>query len=450
MIFFKRKRLIIWLLKAYIKKHGKTILSFFVAGIVAFSLIFLTKDFFLNRLPFVHRQTLGLAGSYDINTLPSDILLNVSKGLTAVDEKGNISPSLASSWKIENGGNKYTFKLKRDVFFSDGEKFTSKTVSYSFKDVVIQRPDDYTIIFNLRDNYSPFLVTVSAPIFKKGFIGLSDFKIKNIRLNGNFVESIRLFSNKDKYESVDYQFYPTQDSLKTAFVLGEVTEISGLSDIKFKNSTFASFKSVKVAKTINSGKLVTLFYNTADALLSDNKVRKALTYALPDNFSTGERNPSPFALSSWARSESQVAEIKQDYNHSELLLSEAGNPKLVLEIKTLPQYEDTAKTVSLAWSKLGIKTSIKVVDSIPPSFQIFLGDFNLSADPDEYPLWHSGQPNNITRYKNLRIDKLLEDGRKEVNAGERKKIYANFEKYLLDDSPASFLYLPYNFFVSRI
>lgn len=452
MIFFKRKRLIIWLLKAYIKKHGKTIIFFFVAGIFVFSFLFLTKDFFIGKVPFVQKQTVGLVGSYDINSLPAEILLSVSKGLTTVDNKGNISPSLASSWKIEDNGRKYTFRLIKNVVFSDGEKFTSKSINYGFSNVSIQRPDDYTIVFRLKDNYSPFLVTVSRPIFKKGFVGIGDYKVKNINLNGSFVESLSLSSNKDKYGSISYQFYPTQASLKTAYVLGEVSEVKGLTDVKFKKSFFSSFKSTKVTRTIDNTKLVSLFYNTKDGTLSDNRVRKALTYALPDSFPMGLRNSSPFPPDSWAKAESAVSEIRQDYNHSKLLLSESSasdGAKLSFEIKTLPQYEDAAKIIVGSWKKLDVNATVKVVDSIPSSFQIFLGDFNLSKDPDEYPLWHTGQSSNITRYKNLRIDKLLEDGRKEVNIEERKKIYSSFEKYILDDSPASFLYLPYSFDVVR-
>lgn len=454
MIFLKRKRLIIWLIKAYLRKHGRTISLFFTAGLLSFLILFLTKDFFISRLPFTKTETVGIVGAYDIDTFPPDILLNVSKGLTTVDERGNISPALATSWKIEDNGKKYTFKIREKVFFSDGEEFTSKSVNYGFSDVKVERPDERTVVFKLKDNYSPFLVTVSRPIFKKGFIGVGEYKVTDLKLNGNFVQSISITSRKDKYKTIVYEFYPTQESLKTALVLGEVSYVFGLSDIKFKNTTLDKFKSTKVSKRISSDKLVALFYNTQDAVLSDNKVRKALTFALPDTFSTGLRNSSPFPPNSWARTDSLVAPIKQDYNHSKLLLDDSqaatSEAKLNFEIKTLPQYEDSAKSIAQAFRKLNIETTIKVVYSIPSSFQIFLGDFNLSKDPDEYPLWHSAQASNITKYKNLRIDKLLEDGRKEVDISERKKIYANFEKYILDDAPASFLYLPYNYEVSRL
>ena len=76
-------------------------------------------------------------------------------------------------------------------------------------------------------------------------------------------------------------------------------------------------------------------------------------------------------------------------------------------------------------------------------------DFNLSKDPDQYPLWHSGEQTNITKYKNLRIDKLLEDGRKNVDFNTRITIYNDFQKYLIEDTPASFLYFPYEYELIR-
>ena len=87
--------------------------------------------------------------------------------------------------------------------------------------------------------------------------------------------------------------------------------------------------------------------------------------------------------------------------------------------------------------------------SVPVNYQIFLGYFNVPSDPDQYTLWHSDQPTNITNYKNLRIDQLLEDGRRTLDTQKRIKIYADFQKYLLDDQPASFLYFPYEYKIVR-
>jgi peptide/nickel transport system substrate-binding protein len=96
-----------------------------------------------------------------------------------------------------------------------------------------------------------------------------------------------------------------------------------------------------------------------------------------------------------------------------------------------------------------VQTTIETTDSIPTTFQLFLGDFTVPKDPDQYVLWHSDQVDNITHYKSLRIDKLLEDGRKTVNVSDRQQIYNDFQKYLVDDAPAAFLYFPYEYTITR-
>ena len=123
--------------------------------------------------------------------------------------------------------------------------------------------------------------------------------------------------------------------------------------------------------------------------------------------------------------------------------------KITLTIDTLPKYEQTARIIAGVWKKLNIDTKIKIVREIPSNFQIFLGEFNISSDPDQYTLWHSSAVNNITNYDNKRIDKLLEDGRKELDIEKRKIIYADFQKYIFADPPASFLFFPYYYEVSK-
>jgi peptide/nickel transport system substrate-binding protein len=114
-------------------------------------------------------------------------------------------------------------------------------------------------------------------------------------------------------------------------------------------------------------------------------------------------------------------------------------------MKILTKYKRTAQTIAQNWKQIGVKVKIEEVDTVPKDFQLYVGDFNVPKDPDQYTLWHTGEINNITKFSNLRIDKLLEDGRKTVNQEERLKIYFDFQKYLIDESPASFLYFPYEY-----
>lgn len=449
MIVFRR-RLIYWLIKEYVKKSKKTLLLFFIVGLIGFFSLRFLIGLLGPKIPIGQKEIIGLVGVYEIENLPQSLLSEVSTGLTRVAEDGTILPGVARSWKIEENGKAYIFFLRKDVYFTDGTPLTSSWINYNFSDVVIERPDKYTIAFKLKETYAPFLITVSQPIFKKNYIGVGEYEIKNIKLNGNLVKSLTLVSIKNRFKKKTYQFYSSSEALKMAHVLGEINRAERALDIAFENTTFAQFPNLNIKKTTNYEKLVTLFYNLNDSVLSDKKVRNALSYSISDEFAYGERAHAPISPKSWAYNHSLSQ--SQDLDRARLLFASSdttSTASLTLKINTLPRYKKIAENLSQDWEKIGIKTKIEIVQNVPSVFQIFLGDYNVSKDPDQYALWHSSQPNNITNYKNLRIDKLLEDGRKTNDVNERKKIYIDFQKYLMDDAPATFLYFPYEYEITR-
>jgi ABC-type transport system substrate-binding protein len=235
-------------------------------------------------------------------------------------------------------------------------------------------------------------------------------------------------------------------------LLGEVSEAYGLTNQEFRGKTFNTFPSTTVTVNTDYDRLVTLFFNTQDPSLSDKKFRNGLAYTLPDTFSLGERAFLPYSPKS-LYFDTNLPEKKQDLAHANLLLSavkDANSGKIPeVTIKVLEKYKDSAEAISKEWRKVGVRSKVLLVDSVPDSFQIYLGEFNIPKDPDQYSLWHSKQQPNITRYDSKRIDKLLEDARKSLNTEERQQLYSDFQKYLQDDSPAAFLYFPYQYIISR-
>lgn len=448
-----RKRLIFWLIKAYLKKSGRTLAFFFIVGLfIFFGIVYLIQHISY-IFPSQQKTSIGLVGAYTVDALPPIIHNKLSRGLTKVTVDGYIKPDIASKWDITNNGKTYTFALKDNIYFADGKKLQAKDITYQFRDVKIDRPTPYTIRFTLRDAYAPFLVTASRSIFKKGFVGTGDYRIEDIELNGDFVKSLKLLDVKNELKTEEYKFYPSEDALKIAFALGEVTKTIGLPDVLFKRQPFSSFNNVRIIKITDVSQVVAVFYNTHDPILSDKKVRTALSYALPDTFKQGERTYVPYPRNTWYYSADQLIRF-QDFEHAKTLLEDAkkqasSSGKVTLQLKTLRKYRPTANIVSEHWKKIGIQTSIEEIDKVPDDFQVYVGDFTVPKDPDQYTLWHSDQENNITKFKNLRIDKLLEDGRKIQNMQERQKIYADLQKYLLDESPVSFLYFPYKYEINR-
>lgn len=453
-----RRRLLIWLLRAYIKKRRQTIAAFFFFGIVAALFLYLGRSFLS---PFIPRrtETIGIVGSYTIETLPLDLQNRISLGLTRLTEKGNASSSAALSYTVSNDGKAYTFTLRDDLYWQDGKKFSAGDVNYNFKDVQTHVKNGKEIEFVLKEPFAPFPTVLSQPLFRKGLVGLSgggtlsgfgEYRVANIDLKGSQVISLTIEGNtkETRGKRIMYKMYSNEEEAKIRFMLGEVGTLVNL----VNPGDLANWKHIKVTQIVAYNQLVTLFYNTTFPLLSDKTARQALTYALPRDFTQDAKANSPLSKTSWAY-EAQDKYNIQNIDTAKKLLGDSKEAsksgKLAFTITTTPQFKNLAEKIKEAWKQINIDTTIQVVETIPSDPQILLERFKIPNDPDQYVLWHSTQGTNISHFSSPKVDKLLEDGRQTTNTDERLQIYADFQKYLVDESPAAFLYYPTVYTISR-
>src|SRR2546421_6737496 len=109
----------------------------------------------------------------------SDIVNMIQDTLVALDWDGRTAiPYLAKSWTISEDGRTYTFKLRDDVTFCSGKKFTAADVVYSFKRLKdpetkapyswragnikeLRAPDPYTVEYELNEPYSELLLQLT-------------------------------------------------------------------------------------------------------------------------------------------------------------------------------------------------------------------------------------------------------------------------------------------------
>ncbi len=70
-------------------------------------------------------------GQIDAET-DSEIAQNLFDNLVIFDKNLKIVPDIASSWDVSADGTQYTFHLRHDVTFSNGDKLTSKDVLFSW------------------------------------------------------------------------------------------------------------------------------------------------------------------------------------------------------------------------------------------------------------------------------------------------------------------------------
>ncbi len=382
-----------------------------------------------------------------MSTLPVSILNLIGNGLTKLDANGTVEPDLASSWETPDKGKTWTFILKDNLFWQDEKKVLSQGIAYQFSDVTIDRPDDKTITFKLQNPYSAFPSVVARPTFRTGLLGTGEYRVTRISLNGSVVEQITM-KNKDG-NVLTYKFYPTEERTKLALELGQTDQISDLLD----PSPLDSWAKMKISEESNTGQYVGVFFNTQEGVLKEKNIRQALSYAIDKNVLGGKRAIGPISIDSWAYNP-QVKPYDYDPEKAKGMINDykksANLTEISVNLSITPILLKQAEIIAKDWEAVGVKVNLQVISQVPSDYQAFLAIFDIPDDPDQYSMWHSTQTaTNLTRYQDPRIDKLLEDGRSEINIEARKKIYFDFQRFLVEDSPAAFLYYPTTYTIGR-
>ncbi len=422
-------------------------------ALIFIGIIFGAAFFFILRsvAPIFSRakERIGITGRYNTTNLPISILGMVGSGLTRLNSSGNVEAGIAKSWETPDKGKTWIFKLKDDIKWQDGKKVTSDGISYQFSDVALERPDQKTIVFKLQTPYSAFPVVVARPVFKKGFLGTGEWKVKSIETSGTFVENLTL-EKTDGASFIVYKFYPTEERTKLAFELGEVDKIQDIIDPK----PVDSFARARISKNTETGEYAAVFFNTQDKIFGEKSLRQALSYAIDKSALPGERAVSPISKDSWAFNP-QVKPYNYDPDKARQMIADYKKASKIenlnINLTTSPLLLPVAEKIAKNWEGVGVATNVQALSNIPSDYQALLAIFDIPDDPDQYSIWHSTQTStNISRYQNPRIDKLLEDGRSETDSQVRKQIYFDFQRFLLEDSPAAFLYYPTVYTISRI
>lgn len=223
-----------------------------------------------------------------------------------------------------------------------------------------------------------------------------------------------------------------------------------------------------------------LGWNNDHPIFQDKRVRKAMTY-LADRkqmvktilFNLGQVVDGPiyFYRPEYDKS---LASHPYDPKKAMALLGEAGWKDTdgdgildkIIDGKKVPfRFEikfnsgnATRKSVALTLQdelkKHGITATVRELD-----WTVFLDDVRNRkfdamilgwamsvTEPDAYQVWHSSQAankgSNHIAYKNPRVDKILEEYRREFDPKKRIELYREFQRILHDEQPYTFLFTP--------
>lgn len=440
---------IFWLIKALIKRYHTFLFVGFSFGFILFLITTFTASYLNSRIQQqVYVKRVGVIGSYTPTDFPLKIQQLLSFGLTNITSSDEATAGAAINWDIREDGKSYIFHLNHNLRWQDGKNFLAGDINYNLKDAEINIPDDYTVEIKLKEPFSPLPVLLSQPLFRQGLIGLGNYKVNRLETKDNILTDMTIapLNETSNLKPIKYKFYISEEKALIAYKLGEIDTIEGITSL----NPLMGWP-VKVERQVKENWYVALFYNMENSFLSQKAVRQALTYALPQI--SQEYISSPISQYSWAYNPA-VKKYISDFNLARKIMSQpemsSKSAQKQLNISTTFEYENLARQIALSWKNLDVDVSVKVEKDFTEEFQVLLIAQEIPNDPDQYSLWHSTQrKTNISHYKNPRIDKLLEDGRKIIDRQERQKKYFDFQKYLAEDIPAAFLYHPVTYTVSR-
>ncbi len=450
-------------------------------------------------------QTLALFNDPLTDPVGRDISALVFDGLTRVGADGLIDLALAEEIQVNPGGEVYTYRLRRDVRWHDGEPFTAADVVFTLRtiqdvqfdgnpalvaiwqDVLVDQVDAYTVRFTLRSPDAGFSAHTTLPILPFHLLGnippdelATSAFVRNPVGTGPFVlteltdEAARLRANDDYFagrpflDAVELRFIASQEAALALLQRGEVQALGGNSALRA-----ASLPRNLQRADVPLDQYDILTFNLREPPLADLDVRQALARSLDrqlliESALAGDAAmlDSPILPGWWAYEPSAtwydyepqtaldtLAELGYQADASGLL-GQAGQP-LIFELITdnNPTRLAAAQEIARQWNELGIGIELRSLNSGELIERLRNRDFtlalhgwiNLGADPNVYNLWHSSRANTGPNYAGLQdeeIDNLLSSARSEGELAARSADYAEFQRRWIELAPSIPLYQP--------
>lgn len=424
-----------------------------------------------------------------VDSASLSVIQMINQKLFKIDNDGNIIPEIAE--EVTKVDTKTTLiKIKKDLFFSNGEPVTVDDVLFSLNRAKesprmtqdfymiesFEKVDDSTIkvkTFYEAGNLLHKLASMGASIMNKkaleenedNIVGSGMFKVKE------WVSGDKLVLERNEYfedtssniNKLVIKFVPEANSRMIMLETGEIDLARDLLPLDFKKiSEDNKYTAIEIETPSN----MFLGFDLRNELLSDKRVRQAIAYAINNEdlvntifngSATAATSPVPKMTTGHNENSNSYP---QDLEKAKELLAEAGYPDgfdIELYVSEDNQRVDMAVIIQDNLKKIGINAKIKTfqwasyVSTIEnPNIikPLFIMSWNISNDdPDEvlYPLYHSSQIDahtNVIFYKNEQFDKLILEARQMADKEKRMKIYKEAQDIIQEDLPHYTLVYP--------
>ncbi|MCK4918499.1 MAG: hypothetical protein KAS02_01815 [Candidatus Pacebacteria bacterium] len=412
--------------------------------IFSFSFIFLYKNInekFLVEIPIQGGSIVeGVIGSPRfINPIlatskaDEDLSILIYSGLLKATPSGKLIPDLAESYEISEDRYVYTFKLKDDLKFHDGEKLTTKDIEFTINatqnniikspkranwdGVEIKRLNDKEIQFILPQPYSPFLENLSLGILPEHIwgeispeqfvfsqfniepVGSGPYEIKKIKRNSSeTLESYSLKSFNDYALGEPFvteliiKLYANEEALINAFNNNSVQNINSINPNEIKNLELGS--SDEILSTPLPRIFGVFFNQNENPVFTNEEVRIALNRAINRkqiindvlyNYGVSIDSPIPsnsmFYIPNSDEADKGMDSAKEILKEHGWSLNDDGILEKITNKETsllsfsistanTPELKATAELLKLKWEELGAQVQLKIYE---------IGDLNQNV-----------------------------------------------------------------------
>jgi peptide/nickel transport system substrate-binding protein len=404
------------------------------------------------------------------------------------DAHFTLQPWLAESWEIPDPLT-YIFHLHHGVRFHDGRPLTSRDVKWTFDSLIkgklrsaktstyaqvssIDAPDDYTVVFHLKQPFAPMLWNLSdgaigivpygsGEDFNRHPVGSGPFRFVSAQTDKNVVvaRNSDYWATPAKLARIDFKVIP--DATTRALELRKQS-----ADIAINSLVADTVVTLQRDKDLTVMEAPGTIYayialNQRDPILKDVRVRQAIAYAINiapiiHYLLRDEARPAYSVLppQHWAY-DGDVQRYLHDPKRARQLLDSAGyratnGVRFHLTIKTSTE-ESTRLLAAVLQQQLrevGIALDIRTYE-----FATFFADVTKGAYQVHSLRWIGGNQDpdifenifdsasfapkraNRTFYSNPRVDELIREGRSTLDQQKRKVIYDELQQILAVELP---------------
>ena len=366
-------------------------------------------------------------------------------------------------------------------------------LSALWKSVKVEKIDDAAIRFTLSQPFAPFLDYTTIGILPSHLwarypvadltsaqlntrpVGTGPWQLTQIGADHVRLEPNPFYDGPLPFlSSIEFHFYSDSRRVMSAFARGEINAIAHLypDDIK---TALTEPRLNLFSSTLPGYALIYLNLNSSNVpFFQDKAVRQALLQGLNrqqliDEALQGQGliAHSPIQPGNWAY-DANVRQYSFDPEAARKLLTDAGwvdsdadglrdkdgKPlRFVFLTSDAPDQVALGRLITQQWQAIGVGVQTQTTNFAglaadylgTHNFDAALVTWELSGDPDPYPLWHSTEiegGQNYARWNNRQADELMEAGRRTNDQAQRIELYRQFQAVFTEEAPALLLYHP--------